>query len=351
MASFQIESLTKRYGRVIALNNVTLSLDAADFLTVVGPSGAGKTTLLRLLDLLEKPSSGSILIDGEDAQDMNNCLRLRREIGIVFQHNLMLNTSVSANVVYPLKIRGEKSDLSGKVSRALERVGLAGYEKRRAITLSGGEVQRVSLAQALIYSPKILLLDEPTANLDPRNSSIIESIVTQVNREDAVTIILSTHNVAQAERFASKVLILRSGEVADYGNASKMFSNPSSFLATFTEMWNVYRGKALPIGDLSLIDLGDNVSVKSSTIKKGDVTTFINPDEISLTLRPVENSGRNIFEGHIVEIVDLGERVQLEVDCGKKFTVRITKTVFKDMRINLESRVYLSFKASAVVVN
>ena len=352
MEFVQIEGLTKQFGHVIALSNVNLSIDHGDFLTVVGPSGSGKTTLLRLLDLLEEPSSGKISIGGEDTSNPNNTLRLRRGIGIVFQHNLMLNTSVYENVVYPLKIRSDKSDASSRVHKVLEQVGLAGYEKRRAITLSGGEMQRVALAQALIYKPKILLLDEPTANLDPHNSSIIESIVARVNREDNVTVVLSTHNIAQAERFATKVLILRSGEVADYGSASRIFENPSSFLASFTEKWNIFHGKASPStkDELSIIDIGDGVSVESSTLKHGNVNTFINPDEIILTLYPVESSARNMLEGHIIQIVDLGERVQLDVDCGKKFTVRITKKSFKEMALNLEARVYLNFKASSVKI-
>ena len=238
------------------------------------------------------------------------------------------------------------------MSDALDRVGLGGYEKRKAIRLSGGEVQRVALAQALVYEPKILLLDEPTANLDPRNASIIESIVAQVNREDQVTTIMSTHNLTQAQQSASKVLILRAGAVAEYGDASKIFNKPSPFLASFMETWNSYPGTSKPIDDgLALIDLGDGVQIEGMTKNSGNVTVFLDPEAIIVTTTHVRSSARNTLKGKVVAIVDQGDRVQLDFDCGKKITARITKRSFKDLQLGLESEAYLNFKASAVKVS
>src|SRR3972149_2080594 len=165
MPIIHVQNLTKSYGERTTLRNVDLKVDREDFFIVVGPSGAGKTTLLRLLDLLEEPTSGRVFFDGVDtARPEKDKVLLRRQIGMVFQQVNMLNTSVYENVAYPLRIRGVKDKVAEKVDEVLELVGLRGFEKRKALTLSGGEMQRISLAQSLIFDPKLLLLDEPTAN-------------------------------------------------------------------------------------------------------------------------------------------------------------------------------------------
>src|SRR3972149_6538983 len=151
MAIIEVQNLTKSYGERTALREVDLKVERKDFLVVVGPSGAGKTTLLRLLDLLEEPTSGRIFFDGKDTActDQGKVV-FRRHIGMVFQRANMLNTSVYENVAYPLRIRGVTDKMAERINDVLELVGLGGFEKRKAVTLSGGEMQRVSLAQSLI---------------------------------------------------------------------------------------------------------------------------------------------------------------------------------------------------------
>ncbi len=352
MPFIEIQNLTKQYGEKVALGNVGLKVERGDFFAIVGPSGAGKTTLLRLLDLLEEPSSGSIFLDGIDTScSEKERLALRRQIGMVFQRSVMLNASVYDNVAYPLRIRGMKEKIVARVNEALNLVGLTGFEKRRAVTLSGGEAQRVSLAQALVFEPKVLLLDEPTANLDPRNVSIIEAIVSKVNREDGVTVVMATHNIAQAENSASKAAILREGSLVEAGDAGDMFGKPSEFLASFSQPWNVYSGLAEPLEEgLALVDLGNDLRIEAATQKKGKVTILIRPEEIILSTSPIQSSARNMLKGRVTEILDLNQQVQLKVNAGKEFTVIITKKSFKDMRLNLESSIYLNFKASSVRV-
>jgi tungstate transport system ATP-binding protein len=353
MAAIEVQNATKQYGANHALSEINLTLDPGDFLSVVGPSGSGKTTLLRLLDLLEQPTQGKVMIDGIETGeiDENQRLHLRRQIGIVFQHNVMLNTTVYGNVAYPLKVRGARDGLRKKVSDALERVGLDGYENRKAIRLSGGEVQRVALAQALIYTPKILLLDEPTANLDPRNASVIENIVSRANKEDQVTTVMSTHNPAQAQQAATKVLILRSGAVAEFGDASVVFNKPSPFLSSFMETENAYSGIAKPIENgIAIIDLGNEMKIVGITRHVGNVTVFLDPDDITVTRSPVSDVD-NSLKGKIVALIDRGNQVQLEFNCGKKVITRIPKSSFKALKLEIESEAYLSFKASDVEVS
>ena len=190
-------NLSKLYDGTDALKNVNVEVNRGEVLAVVGPSGSGKTTLLRLMNLLETPSSGQILFDGRDVACSDaDRLTLRRRMGMVFQQAVLFNETVCENIAYPLKIRGYLKKKSGlKVRDALKLVGLSGFEKKRATGLSGGEAQRVALAQAMISEPELLLLDEPTVNLDPRNVSIIESVISKVNREQGTTIILATHNM------------------------------------------------------------------------------------------------------------------------------------------------------------
>jgi tungstate transport system ATP-binding protein len=148
---------------------------------------------------------------------------------MVFQHTVLFDMSVFDNVAYPLKIRGDlaKADIERKVARVLEDVELSGFERKNALALSGGEAQRVALAQALVAEPKLLLLDEPTANLDPKNVSIVEGILSRLNREKRTTIIMTTHNMFQAERLAQRVALLNEGEIRAIGPFRDVFGNQS----------------------------------------------------------------------------------------------------------------------------
>jgi len=351
MIFIETQDLTKKYNEKFALKNVNIKVERGEFLALVGPSGSGKTTFLRLLDLLEEPSSGRIIFDGVDtACSEREKIMLRRRIGMVFQQSIMFNTSVFNNIAYPLKIRGIKNGINEKVKEALTLVGLKGFEKRNALTLSGGEMQRVSLAQALVFDPELLLLDEPTANLDPKNTSIIEEVISKVNKEHKVTVIMATHNISQAERLALKAAILYEGRIIEIKSAKEAFNKPSVNLAFFTNVCNIYSGQAYPIDEgLSLIDLGENVKVEAVTQKRGPITIFIKPEEIIVSTKPIQSSARNILKGKITEIMNLeNNQVKIKVDAGKEFTVVLTKKSFKEMNLNLESEVYLSFKASSI---
>jgi tungstate transport system ATP-binding protein len=263
----------------------------------------------------------------------------------------MFNTSVYDNVAYPLRVRGIDNDIDRRVTEALELVDLEGFERRHALTLSGGEAQRVSLAQAMIFQPRVLLLDEPTANLDPRNVSIIESVVTKINQHEEVTVVMATHNIAQAEQIAYKVGVLREGVLAEVGNASELLRNPPEFLMSLAPTVNSYSGIAHLLDDgLALVDLGGNIRIEAATRKKGRVTIFIRPEEIVLSTMPIMTSARNVLKGKVTDITDLVDRVQLKVNVGREFTVVITKKSFHDLRLNLDSIVYLIFKATSVRV-
>jgi tungstate transport system ATP-binding protein len=224
--AYRLRGLVKEYAGRRILEIDVLDIQPGEAFAVVGPSGAGKSTLLRLLNFLEPPTRGVVEFHqfafGAGAEMP---LDLRRRVTTVFQRPLLLNESVWSNVAYGLRLRGRSnsSDLSESV---LEQVGLAHLAHQRARSLSGGEAQRVALARAMILRPEVLLLDEPTANLDPYNVTLIEDIVRRLNREHGTTLVLVTHNVFQARRLAERVALLLEGRLVEVSGVENFFGSP-----------------------------------------------------------------------------------------------------------------------------
>jgi tungstate transport system ATP-binding protein len=203
-----------------------LDIYEGEVFCLVGPSGAGKSTLLRLLNFLEPPSHGVIEFrDQIFGPDTALPIEIRRRVTTVFQRPVLLDQSVWDNIIYGLRIRGMK-DSTAQIQSVLEEVGLSHLAHQRACTLSGGEAQRVALARAMVLKPEVLLLDEPTANLDPYNVDLIEGIVRKLNLVHGTTLILVTHNVFQARRLAQRVALLLEGKPVEVGNVDKFFNAP-----------------------------------------------------------------------------------------------------------------------------
>ncbi|MHB9032553.1 MAG: ABC transporter ATP-binding protein [Anaerolineae bacterium] len=226
MPVYQIANLTKRYGQRTILALDTLEIQQGEILALVGPSGAGKSTLLRLLALLESPTSGSLCMLGQETANLNAPvdLALRRRLAMVFQRPLLLNRSVQANIAYGLRLRGERSN--AKVFATMEQLGVSHLARQNTRYLSGGEAQRVSLARAMVLDTEVLLLDEPTANLDPYNVNLIESAIRRLNQEQGKTVILVTHNVFQAHRLAQRTALLLEGKLVEILPTAQFFDAP-----------------------------------------------------------------------------------------------------------------------------
>ncbi len=221
---YTLSNVTQQYNGRFVLNLTSIDVKRGEILALVGPSGAGKSTLLRLLNFLETPTTGRIQFEGSV---VNGQLPLvtRRRVTTVFQNPCLLNRSVIANIRYGLSLRGEKMAVE-EIEILLKRLGLEGLGGQRATKLSAGEAQRVALARALVLRPDVLLLDEPTANLDPYNVGLMEKIVTEENEQHGTTIVLVTHNVFQAKRLAHRTALLLNGRLVELTDTDKFFTNP-----------------------------------------------------------------------------------------------------------------------------
>jgi len=347
----ELKNLTKTYGNRTALDDVTLQIEEGEILGLLGPNGSGKTTLLKILAFLEKPESGEIRFQGETATD-KNAERMRLRSAMVFQRTLLFSNSVYYNVAYGLKMRKlSHNTIKEEVKKALRLVKLEGFEKRSAKKLSGGEQQRVALARALVLKTNLLLLDEPTANLDPKNAQIIEEVIGTVNRELKTTIVMATHNMFQAKTLPQRIALINDGKISEIGVPAEIFGKLSKNLASFAAVDNTFTGTAQTTSaGTTLVDIGNSVQIESAAQRQGVISIFVNPQDIIVSNNAVSSSARNVFKGRVIEIVDLGSLVKLRVDIGKPFTVQITKRSFDEMQLNLDRTVFLTFKASSVQV-
>jgi ABC-type methionine transport system ATPase subunit len=219
----RVHGVSKSYGSAEILKDISLDVEKGEVLSVIGPTGSGKTTLLRLIDLLEEPSSGSIIFERHETVGMPEKKKqdIRKRMAMVFQKPIMFRASVRDNVSYGLKVRGLGKNKK-KMSDALSAVGLSDYEQRDATTLSGGEMQRLALARAMVVEPEVLILDEPTANLDPKTASIIEGLVSDLPRSGTM-VIIATHDMRQCRRLADRVAVILNGRLSEIGKTEEVF--------------------------------------------------------------------------------------------------------------------------------
>ena len=222
--SLQLSNITKDYNKVCALNSVSLDLQGGKIVVLLGVNGAGKTTLMRIVAGLENPDSGQLLFNNQNI----SCGNLRKISTLVFQRAAMFSSNVYNNLAYGLKIRKvPKEEIKKRVSESLQAVRLTDFEKRRAKRTSGGEQQRIALARAFLLESHVLLLDEPTANLDPNSAAIIEKAIVSKKSEERI-IVMATHNLSQARRMADEIVHIYNGEIVEVATPENFFENPKS---------------------------------------------------------------------------------------------------------------------------
>mgnify|MGYP003061163856 CR=1 FL=1 len=234
MSMIKVEHANKtfsgKYGKVHALQDVSIHVEKGDIYGIIGFSGAGKSTLVRCINLLERPTSGTVAVDGKVLTDLpaKELREARKKIGMIFQHfNLMRSRTVGENVAYPLKGSGlTKQQIKAKVKELLELVDIAEKENAYPSQLSGGQKQRVAIARALANDPKVLLCDEATSALDPQTTESILKLLKWINREMGVTILLITHQMQVVQMICNKVAVMESGKIVESGSVLEVFGSP-----------------------------------------------------------------------------------------------------------------------------
>ena len=206
------------------MKSVSIEINEGDLLAFIGHNGSGKTTLLRILASLDLPTSGKYLYRGKEIDDL---YELNKRVTLVFQKSVMFNASVEDNIAYGLKVRDySKSEVDEKVSKALDLVKMQNHVEKNAKDLSGGEQQRVALARAFVIDPDLLLLDEPTANVDPGNAKIVEEAIKKIVERNNTTVVIATHTLFQAKRLSNRTAHLYNGEILEEGKTEELFENP-----------------------------------------------------------------------------------------------------------------------------
>ena len=256
----EIKNLTKTFtgadNKVEALKNVNLTINDGDIYGIIGMSGAGKSTLVRCINMLEKPTQGTVTVNGKNLCELSEkqLREERRKITMIFQgFNLLQQKTCLKNICFPLELAGvDKADAEKRAMELLDTVGLADKAKAYPSQLSGGQQQRIAIARALATDPDVLLCDEATSALDPTTTNSILELIRQINEKTGITVVIITHQMSVVEAICNKVAILENGEVAEVGDVSEVFSRPKSEAA---------RKLVFPEGESEEIKLADD-SVK-----------------------------------------------------------------------------------------
>ncbi len=306
----RLERVTKRFGDVVAVDDLSLEIEHGSFFALLGPSGCGKTTTLRMIGGFEQPTAGRIYLGDRDVVGLPP---YRRDVNTVFQsYALFPHLSVAENVAFGLRRKGVKGKVvSGRVSSILEKVGLGGFEQRKPKQLSGGQQQRVALARALVNSPRVLLLDEPLGALDLKLRKQMQLELKAIQHEFGITFVHVTHDQEEAMTMADRIAVMSGGRIQQLGTPSDLYEQPATaFVAGFLGVSNLLDGTAVG-DDLVRLDRGGEVRVARAALagRSGRVAVGVRPEKISL------GSGEaNRLEGRVRERAYLGVAIQYIVD-------------------------------------
>lgn len=232
----ELKDITKVYrtknGELTAVNNVNLSIERGEIYGIIGYSGAGKSTMIRLLNGLEKPTKGTIIVNGQKISEISGATlrQVRQKISMIFQHfNLLWSRTVEENIAFPLEIAGvPKQERAKRVNELIELVGLTGRNKSYPSQLSGGQKQRVGIARALANNPEVLLCDEATSALDPETTDSILDLLLEINQRLGLTIVLITHEMHVIQKICNRVAVMEAGKVVEEGDVLQVFQNPQA---------------------------------------------------------------------------------------------------------------------------
>jgi spermidine/putrescine transport system ATP-binding protein len=315
--SVRLERVTKRFGELEAVRDLTLDVVRGEFFTLLGPSGCGKTTTLRMVAGFEEPSEGTVLLDGEDVTGRP---AFKRNTNTVFQsYALFPHLSVEKNVAFGLQRKGvAKAEIHDRVGEELARVGLSAEAKRRPAQLSGGQQQRVALARALVNLPKVLLLDEPLGALDLKLRKGLQVQLKQIQRDVGITFLYVTHDQEEALTMSDRIAVMNRGRIEQVADPGEVYDKPATtFVAGFIGVSNLMPGVVKRSGASGEVELDSGVTVK------GDVNGFavgercnavVRPEKLTITREGEQPDGRlPSVEGLVESSLYLGTSTQMIV--------------------------------------
>lgn len=331
----QVKNLKVIYDKKLILDIPDLEFEAGMIYALVGPNGAGKTTLLRAMDLLEEPTEGEIYFDGQVVgKSSTNSLNIRRQMTLVMQNPVLFRTSVYKNVAYGLNVRRhDKNDIDKLVLATLEMVGLSGFEHRKVRELSAGEAQRVALARGLVLNPRIIFLDEPTANVDRRNAQTFEALIKKINAEKGTTIVFTTHDLSQAYRLTHRVISLLDGKL--------ITSSPENILYGKIEKND---------GQNFFISANPPVRLKVTDYGFECNGAYIDPKDVMVSYDPIQSDQWNCLPGNITSIHLENSNLRLTVNVGVEIVAIMDRDKFQMATDIFSKKLYAKFKVSNVHV-
>jgi iron(III) transport system ATP-binding protein len=362
----RIQNLYKTFDRVVAVNRINLDIAEGEFFTLLGSSGCGKTTTLRMVGGLEKPDAGAIYL--ADRCLVSDAQRLfvkpeKRDMGMVFQsYALWPHMTVFENVSYPLKLRGIKgAQAEKKVAEVLALVGLAGLEERQAPALSGGQQQRVALARALVFSPKVLLLDEPLSNLDAQLREEMRRELKALQQRVHVTVIFVTHDQVEALSLSDRIAIMKFGQLEQVGTPEEVYYHPATpFVRDFLGKTFLLPGKVAAVSEEQVEVHVQGVGASALTLQRNKVisssngfptvgqsaTVAIRPEKIALAHKASERQG-NVVEGTLQSVQFLGDRYEYTVTLGEETRVIVSPEA---QQLKHGGKVFLQLEADGMTL-
>ena len=344
----KLENVSKSFGNINVINNISLDIYEGEFLTLLGPSGCGKTTILRMISGLDDVTSGKVYIDNKDVTNVD---ATKREVNTIFQ-NLALfpKMTASENIGFGLKMKKvDKSEIDRRVSEVIKLVKLEGFENRYPSELSGGQQQRVAIARSIIMNPKVLLLDESLCSLDLKLKKSMQIELKRLQKKLGITFIYVTHAQDEALSMSDRIAIINKGVIEQLDTPNNIYKNPKTlFVADFIGEANIISAKVLEINETTMkVSMLQNHITEMPNILDSNVNDqiklVIRPENVKISKKEIENS----ICGIITDVTYNGDNTKLLVDIPGKVDIKVG--ISDDTKFSYNDEVYIKFDTNFVI--